>query len=219
MLPPYIPPNGGGTRGGNIQAKNLTIVRKNNPDLQAVHSQVLQQVLKGLDKAFSNLKSRGFGFPRFKKKMRSFLFPQLSTNCLGTGKIKLPQLGWIKIRQSRPYPEGFGAKQARIVRKASGYYVIITLQSPEEISVHPVGEKSLGLDAGISSFVATSDGEEIKGLQFLRKVLSKLKSLQRRLKHKNKGSCCARASRTKNWLKLQNKIAKIYEKVANARKD
>ena len=195
----------------NIQAKNLTRSRKNNSDLQAVHSQVLQQVLKGLDKAFSDMSKRGFGFPRFKKKIRSFLFPQLSTNCLGKGKIKVPQLGWIKIRQSRPYPKGFGAKQARIVKKASGHYVVITFQSPEEIPIHPVGEKSLGLDAGISSFLATSAGEEIKCPQFLRQALSKLKLLQRRLKHKKKGS--------NNWLKLQNQIGKIHESVANTRKD
>ena len=195
----------------NIQAKKLTQARKNNPDLQAVHSQVLQQVLKGLDKAFSDMKDRGFGFPRLKKKIRSFLFPQLSANCLGKGRVKVPQLGWIKIRQSRHYPQGFEAKQARIVRKASGYYVIITFQSPEEIPLHPVGEKSLGLDAGISSFVATSDGKEIKCPRFLRKALSKLRLLQRRLKHKKPGS--------KNWLKLQVRIAKIHEKVANTRKD
>ena len=194
-----------------VQARNLTQARQTNRDLKAVHSQVLQQVLKGLDKAFSDLKSRGFGFPRFKKKIRSFLFPQLSANCLVKGKIKVPQLSWIKIRQSRPYPKGFEAKQARIVKKTSGYYVTITFQSPEEIPIHPVGEKSLGLDAGISSFVATSDGKEIKCPQFLRQALSKLKLLQRRLKHKKLGS--------KNWLKLQNQIAKIHERVANTRKD
>jgi putative transposase len=39
----------------------------------------------------------------------------------------------------------------------------------------------------------------------------KLKLLQRRLKHKTKGA--------NNWLKLQNKIARLHEKVANTRRD
>ena len=195
----------------NNQAKNLTQARKNHEFLKSVHSQVLQQTLKTLDRAFSDMKNRGFGFPRYKKRMRSFLFPQLKIDCLEEGIIQLPSLGKVRIRQSRPYPTGFIPKQARIVKKASGYYVIITFQSQETIPDNPVGESSLGLDAGIESFLATSEDELIKCPKFLRKVLRKLKLLQRRLKHKKKGS--------KRWLKLQQKIAKIHEKIANTRKD
>ena len=195
----------------NNQAKNLTQARKKSEFLQLTHSQVLQQTLKTLDKAFADMKSKGFGFPRFKKKMRSFLFPQLSVDCLGSGTIKIPSLGFVRFRQSREYPTGFVAKQARIIKKASGYYVVIIFQSQETIPDNPVGKTSLGLDAGIESFVATSEGELIKSPKFLQKALRQLKLLQRRLKHKRKGS--------KNWLKLQQKIAKVHEKVANARKD
>lgn len=195
----------------NIQSKNLTIAKQNNADLQSVNAQVLQQTLKTLDKAFADMKSLGRGFPRFKKRMRSFVFPAMLKNCLGIGKVKLPQLGWLKIRQSREYPMGFVPKQARIVKKASGYYVLIVFQSLEVCPDTPIGETSLGLDAGIESFVATSNGELIKAPKFLLKAQSKLKLLQRRLKHKKKGS--------NNWLKLQNKIARLHEKVSNTRTD
>jgi putative transposase len=43
------------------------------------------------------MKSQGKGFPRFKKKMRSFVFPEMLKNCLGIKEIKLPQLGWVKM--------------------------------------------------------------------------------------------------------------------------
>ena len=195
----------------NNQAKSLTEAKKNYILLQSVHNQVLQQTLKTLDKAFTDMKSRNFGFPRFKKEMRSFLFPALSKYCLGIGEIKLPHLGLVKIRQSRPFPTGFEAKQARIVKKASGYYVVICFQSQEQIPDFTPGKISIGLDVGIESFVATSLGELIKCPRFLLKAQRKLKLLQRRLKHKTKGS--------KNWLKLQNKIAKVHETVANIRKD
>ena len=61
------------------QAKQLTSAKNQYPQLKAVHSQVLQQVLRTLDKAWDDMKARGFGFPRFKNKyrMRSFFFPQL----------------------------------------------------------------------------------------------------------------------------------------------
>ena len=49
----------------NHQAKSLTIAKKNNPRLKSVNAQVLQQTLKTLDRAFSEMKSLGKGFPRF----------------------------------------------------------------------------------------------------------------------------------------------------------
>ncbi|MEA5496485.1 hypothetical protein [Limnoraphis robusta] len=85
------------------------------------------------------------------------------------------------------YPTGFEAKQARIVTKASGYYLMISFQCPEQCPEPVVGRNSLGIDAGIESFVATSLGELIKAPRFLLEVQSQLKLLQRRLKHKVKG--------------------------------
>jgi putative transposase len=193
------------------QAKQLTKAKEYFPRLKTVNAQVLQQVLKTVDKAFTDMKAKGFGFPRFKRKLKSFVFPQLSKNCLGNGRVKLPQIGWVNIRQSREYPSRFTAKQIRVVKKASGYYLMICFQSHEVVPDNPVGDISLGIDAGIESFVATSRGELIKAPRFLLEVLSKLKLLQRRLKHKTKGS--------KNWLKLQNKIARVHEKVADTRRD
>ena len=194
-----------------IQAKNLTEAKKTNPRLKTVNAQVLQQVLRTLDRAFSDMKEKGHGFPRFKKRMRSFVFPAMLNNCLGQGRIKLPQLGWLNFRQSRNYPRGFIAKQARIVKKASGYYIMVSFQSDEVCTDAIVGKTSLGLDAGIESFVATSKEELIKAPTFLRSKLRELKLLQRRLKLKKKGS--------HNWLKLQTKIARLHEKISNTRRD
>jgi putative transposase len=85
------------------QCKALTQARKTNPDLNAAHSQMLQQVLRRLEKAFIGMWESGRGFPRFKKqgRMRSLLFPQLgvletrSLFCQGeSGRYKsnLPKL-------------------------------------------------------------------------------------------------------------------------------
>ncbi len=215
----------------------ISLAKKKFPHLKLVNAQVLQQVLKRLDKAYSDfLKIPERGFPRFRSKnrFRSFVFPQLLKNCLAQRKVKLPSIGWIKIRQSRPYPVGFTPKQFQIVRSASGYYLMIVFQSEEIVSDAIPGKKSLGIDAGISNFIATSNKELIKSPKFLRSKLRKgasidlgqctstnnleskppsrkLKTLQRRLKNKIKGSS--------NWLKLQSKIARFHEKVSNARRD
>ena len=197
----------------NNQAKALTEAKKKLPHLLSVNAQTLQQVLKRLDKAWSDFfKMKDRGFPRFRSKnrFRSFIFPQLGKNCLDTGRVKLPSIGWIRIRQSRPYPTGSTPKQFQIVKKASGYYLLIVFQSPETVPDTLPGQKSLGIDAGIESFVATPT-ELIKSPKFLRSKLKKLQKLQRQLKNKIKGS--------NNWLKLQNKIARFHEKIANTRRD
>ncbi|WP_026102302.1 RNA-guided endonuclease TnpB family protein [Pleurocapsa sp. PCC 7319] len=197
----------------NIQAKALTEAKKKLPHLKLVNAQCLQQVLKRLDRAwidFFKMPSRGF--PRFRNanRYRSFKFPKPNTVCLDAGRVKLPSIGWIKIRQSRPYPVGFTPKQLQIVRKSSGYYLVIYFESSESVPDAVPGDKSIGLDAGIESFVATPT-QLIKSPRFLNHKARKLKLLQRRLKHKTKGS--------NNWKKLQNKIARLHEKVANTRRD
>lgn len=58
--------------------------------------------------------------------MRSFVFPQMKQENLGVLQIKLPKIGWVIFRPSRPVPEGGKLKQARIVKRASGWYVMLT---------------------------------------------------------------------------------------------
>lgn len=195
------------------QCKSLTVAKKTNPELKSVNAQALQQVLKTLEKAFKNRKERGFGFPRFKKvgQMRSILFPQLGKNPLGEGWVKLPTVGKIAIRQSRPYPEGFAVKQARIVKRASGFYVMLCFQADLSIPDVPLTGECVGIDVGLEYFLSTSDGLQVNRPHFFIDLQSELKLLQRRLKKKVKGS--------RNWKKLQLKISKLHEKISNTRKD
>jgi putative transposase len=195
------------------QAKSLTEAKKVNPDLKAVNAQVLQQVLMQLDKAFTNMWERGFGFPRFKKRgrMRSFVFPQLGVNPLQGDALKLPVIGWVSVRVSRPIPDGFELKQARIVKKASGYFVMLCLQGDVQVpDVMPHGHP-VGIDLGLNTFAATSDGELIARPRFFVDLQSELKLLQRRLKHKRKGSS--------NWRKLTQKISRLHQRINDTRKD
>jgi putative transposase len=213
IISEYIIPADTPFPGYNLQATALTEAKKKYPHLKLVAAQCLQQTLKRLERAwkdFLDIPERGF--PRFKSKnrFRSFVFSELNKNCLDDGKVKLPVIGWVKIRQSRAYPTGFAPKQIQVIKKNRGYYLSIAFESKEIIPDHLPGKVSIGIDAGIESFLATPT-ELIKSPRFLRDKLLKLKILQRRLKKKIKGS--------NNWLKLQRKIAKFHEKVANTRRD
>jgi len=82
------------------QCKSLSLAKKENPTLKIPQSQVLQQTLKQLEAAFVNMWERGFGFPRFKKKMRSLVIPQIKPDLIHGNIINLPKLGKIKFRNS-----------------------------------------------------------------------------------------------------------------------
>merc|ERR1712054_109825 len=150
----------------NSQCKSLTDAKKIYPQLKKKHSQVLQQTLRTLEAAFVNMWERGFGFPRFKKKMRSFLYPS--------------------------------------VKQESGYFVQLIYQLSVNIPETPIQGYPLGVDIGLDSYLATSEGELVKRPRFFNQPHGKLKSLQRRLKNKKKGS--------NNWQKLQTQIARVYQK-------
>ena len=195
------------------QCKALTEAKKKFPELKTVNAQVLQQVLRRLETAFLDMQRKQMGFPRFKNhyRMRSFVFPQMLKNCLSNSQIKLPQLGSIEFVKSRDIPSGFEIKQARIVRKASGYFMTLSLQSDVLVPDPMPSGYPLGIDLNLANFLATSDGEIIARPRFLSTLYRKIKLLQRRLKHKNKGS--------NNRRKLNQKIARLHQKVSDTRKD
>jgi putative transposase len=196
------------------QCRTLTIAKTEFPELKTVNAQALQQVLKRLEAAFVGMKRKGMGFPRFKNRyrMRSFVYPQLGKGKLLRGnQVKLPQLGWLEYIKSREIPDGFVVKQARIIRKASGYFVQLAIECDVSVpDVMPHGHP-LGIDLGLDKFVATSDGIVVDRPRFLNWLHRKLKLLQRRLKHKKKGS--------NNRHKLNQKIARLHQRISDTRKD
>lgn len=196
-----------------LQCQRLTEAKKANLELASVNAQALQQVLRRLDQAFERRQKLGAGFPRFKRvgRMRSYVFPQLGKSPLSQGAVKLPSLGWVSLRQSRPYPDGFAVKQGRVVRRASGYYVMLTFQADLAFPEPPLVGHVVGVDVGLEYFLSTSDGLQIERPKFFADLQRKLKLLQRRLKRKQVGSA--------NWKKAQAKVARLHEQIANTRKD
>ncbi len=135
----------------HVQAKRLTTAKKEIEALRSVNAQMLQQVLRKLETAFEQWRMKKHGFPRFKNqaRMRSFVFPQMLKNCVSQAGIKLPQLGWVKVRWSRQIPDLFVVKQARIVRKASGYFVMLSLQADVDVPQTSFYGHSIGIDVGL----------------------------------------------------------------------
>jgi putative transposase len=195
------------------QKKALSCAKKTNPQMKAVYSQVLQDVIGTVDSAFAFMKQRGYGFPRFKKfgQLKSFLFPQMSNDAIQGKQIKLPKIGLVTINLHRPIPDGFKLKTARIVRKASGWYVMLALQIDVQVPDVPPHGQAIGIDVGLEYFLSTSDGEQVSRPRFFNRLHRKLELLQRRLRNKNKSSA--------NRRKLNQRIGRVHEQIANCRRD
>ena len=193
------------------QAKQLTTAKKIYPELTIPHVHVLQQTLRQLEAAFVSMWEREHGFPRFKTKMRSFVYPDVKDRAVEPGRVKLPKIGWVRMRMSRDLPEGFILKQIRIVKRASGYFVMLCYQLAVDVPSPVFSGHPLGVDIGLSKYLATSDGELISRPRFFNRLHGKLKLLQRRLKNKQKGSS--------NRHNLNQKIARLHQQIADTRTD
>jgi putative transposase len=212
------------------QKKDLVNTKDKFPEYKLIHSQVLQDCIKRVKLTFdrwlkADKSGQRLGRPRFKGKgrYRSFTYPQIKQDCIEGKKINLPKIGKVKLIQHRPLPEGFQIKTVTISRKADGYYVVLSLEDKSvpafNSEVEPTSENTLGIDMGLKDFLVTSEGESVpipssvseQIARHYRKSQKRLKTLQKRLSRKKKGS--------NRWLKTVKTVAKQHKKVADKRKD
>lgn len=197
------------------QANLLSEVKEILPEFNAIHSQVCQDVLKRLDKAYKAFfnrikKGNTPGFPRFKGRDRynSFTFPQ-SGFSIEKNRLRLSKIGHIKIVQHR---EIIGKlKTCSIILNASGkWYACFSCEINNTISQERNFDNIIGLDLGITNFIITSNNNRIDSEKFLKKHLSRLKTCQMR---KDKSIDKHKKS---NWKQF---VARIHEKITNCRSD
>jgi putative transposase len=178
--------------------------------LKDAHSQILQQALKDLDRAYKNFFQGRAGYPRFHKKgvRDSFRYPQGYKLDEENARIYLPKIGWMRYRKSR---EVLGKiRNVTVSLKNDRWYV--SIQTGREIPepVHP-SSSSVGIDMGIVRFATLSDGSFYLPLDSFKKHETVLRKAQKALSRKQKFS--------QNWYKAKVRVSRIHEGIANARKD
>jgi len=183
--------------------------------LKDLPSQVLQQKLMDLDKAFKDAFDKNQPLKRipvFKRKGQSnadkIRYPQGFKIEQQTNRVFLPKIGWVRYRNSRKI---IGTpKNVTVSRKGKHWYVSIQVEYETEIKPHQ-SKSAVGIEMGVKRFVTLSDGAFFEPLNSFKKSAEKLATLQRKLSHKKKLS--------KNWFKQKAKITKHHEKIAAARCD
>ena len=177
--------------------------------LKECHSQVLQQSLKDLERAFQNFFAKRTDFPKFKCKgdKDSFRFPQGCKLEQRNNRIYLPKIGFVRYRNSRNIIGEI--KNVTISQKCRKWFVSVQTEFEQEVSTPKGGE--IGIDMGIARFATLSNGQYFEPINAFKTLKGKLAKLQKRFKHKTKFS--------KNWQKLTAKISRLHHKIANIRKN
>ena len=185
-----------------------TLTRNKTEYQKEVHSQVLQDVIKRVDKSFKNF-FNGFGYPRFQGRNRydSFTYPQSGFKFTDDGKLKLSKIGEVKIFKHREIDGKI--KTCTVKRDVDSWYVTFACEiEPQRIKM--TGD-SIGIDVGLKSLITLSNGGDIEPPKFLRQSEDKLTKAQRELSRKKKGS--------NNRNKQRIEVAKIHRHIRNQRQD
>ncbi len=196
------------------QHKELNALKKTDfPWMYEVSKCAPQEALRNLDNAFRNffqgLKAgRKVGFPKFKKKGRNDSFRLTGAIHVLAHHVQLPRIGSVRLKE-HPVVEG-KILSATVRREADRWFVSIAVEQ-ERADPEPVQGPVVGIDLGLTTFAALSDGEKIEAPKPLAKHLRRLKRLQRRLSRKQKGS--------RNRKKAQMRIRRLHRRIRNIRQD
>lgn len=196
----------------NSCSSQLTQLKKELVWLKEVDSIAIQSSLKNLADAYSRFFKKQNDTPRFKSKknkVQSYTTKHTNGNIAIEGnKIKLPKLGLVRFAKSR---EVHGRiLNATVRRNPSGKYFVSILVETEVQPLEKTGS-SVGIDVGLKDFAILSDGTKYENQKWLRKLEKKLAKEQRILSRRKKGGS--------NWDKQRIRVARIHEKITNARTD
>jgi putative transposase len=188
--------------------------------LSEVSSVVLQQALADLSAAYRNFFASLTGTrkgpkaapPRFRSRKDHRQAVRFTANArfrvLPNGKLRLPKVGDVPVRWSRPLPSP--PSSVTVIKDAAGrYFASFVVQTQPDTL--PPAEPVIGIDLGLTHFAVLSDGRKIASPRFLRRAERTLRRRQQGLSRKQNGSA--------NRAKARLKVARAHARVTDARRD
>ena len=173
----------------------------------------LQQGLRHLQTAFTNFWTGRAAYPNFKKKRNggSAEFTK-SAFRWKDGQVFLAKCAEpLPIRWSRQLPKDVAPSTITVKLAPSGRWTVSLLVDDQTIKPLPPIDKTIGLDAGITNLITTSDGEKIANPKHFAKGFKRLRKAQKALSRKQKGS--------QNRDKARRKVARVHAEIRDARQD
>ncbi|MFB6522704.1 RNA-guided endonuclease InsQ/TnpB family protein [Streptomyces sp. NPDC056401] len=211
-----------------MQSAQLSEIRAFDPERQGQWSFSSQQAtLRRLDKAFAAFFRRVRsgdtpGYPRFRgvNWFDTVDFPKDGDGCRWNAaphdpatRVRFLGVGHVKVNQHRAVVGK--VKTVSVKREGRKWFVILTAEQgkPEPL---PETGSVVGIDLGISNFLADSDGEFVPNPRHGRRAAAKLKAAQQALAG---FPGCKGRERTANHQRAVEKVAGLHGKVRRQRLD
>ncbi len=199
----------------NAQANQLPEIKETREEYKEIHSQVLQDVLRRVDKAmkafFRRVKNGETpGYPRYQSASRydSFTYPQTGFSLTHDNRLCLSKIGTIKVKLHRDIQGTI--KTCTIKREGEHWYVCLACEV-EACPRLPYTDEVIGIDLGVSKLATLSTGDVIENPCHYRKAEAKLAKAQQSLSRKKRGS--------KRRKKTAQRVGKQHRKIRNQRND
>ena len=191
--------------------KRLTEHKQENDFLYGVSNTALVYSLRHLSQAYSRFFKKMSKHPKFKSKHGKISFTLQGYFTVEAGKIKLPKIGWVRLKERNYLPLGrhTTSTSATISERAGKWFV--SLQVEEETQLNEEKNGVIGIDLGVRNLAACSDGTVFANPKALFRFQKKLKHIQRKLSRRVKGS--------NRYNKLKVKLARLWLKISNIRSD
>jgi putative transposase len=181
--------------------------------LREVSSVPLQQTLRHLQAAFTNFFAKRAGYPAFKSRKKSRMSAEYTRSAFSfrDGRLRLAKMDEsLEIVWSRPLPAGAEPSTVTVSKDAAGRWHVAILCEQSIKPLDPV-ERSIGVDAGLTTLLTLSTGEKIVNPRCERSDRRKLAKAQRALSRKQKGSA--------NRQKARQRVARIHARITDRRYD
>lgn len=194
--------------------------------IKEVSSKSIRRTIDNANIAFKRFFTHKSKFPRFKKKNKNecgMYFVKTDTKTIircERHRIKIPTLGWCKIKEFGYIPTNKIIKSGTITKKAGRFYVSVLVDEEIKIQKHSKND-GLGIDLGIKDFAILSDNTKYKTLKQKRlnkKLLREQRKLSRKYEAKKKNKK-EEATNYKNIEKQKLRVQKIHQRISNTRSD
>lgn len=174
----------------------LAALRREFLWIGAVSQTAQNQALLDLDRAYANFFAGRAGYPRPRKKHRDDTFRHVGREVAVRrlshrwSEVKIPKIGWIRYRDSRPLAkiEGVGAIRNATLRRAAGGAWEISIACAVVLPEAATRNEAVGVDRGVAVPFALSTGETIHLPKTIAQRQASIRRAQKALSRRRRGS-------------------------------
>ena len=218
-------------------SKRLNQVIKERNDLNWIKessSKAITESILNAEKAYKRFFKGLSGYPRFKSKknsVQSYFFIKNQVE-IKKSKIKVPILGWLKLKEKDYIKKNNKVTSGRIIKEDDKYFVMLICKRKKKLKKKDVINIGLGIDVGIKNYLTIANNynnnigivRNFNKDKTIKEIEEKIKQYQQIIANKieinkKRGGENLAIYNSNNILKLRKKIRELFRRLRNIRND